>query len=826
MSKKILSFSALIFATFLFTLVCSNGQHNTLSLTTEEVHYLKALKKPIIVAPCPDYPPIDFTGSDGHFTGLTHDYLHEIAKKLGITFTVANISSWAHVLQAAKEKKVDIVLSIQDVPERHSYLHFTKPYVKIPNVIVVRKSENRNFTVQDLRGLHVAVVKGYAVVDDIMKRYPSITFKFDFVTNETEGLMKLAFGEYDAMVISLSTVSYLIDTYSITNLRVAGTVGYDWNLCIGVRSDNPVLYSVIAKALNSLPKTKLDEMYRKWISLAPRPVYYEIQFWYIIASILLGVSIIILVIIGWNTSLRKQVAIKTQQLENELQLHKKTQEQLLLEKERLFITIQSIGDIFIITDNEGNVILANKQAETVFGKAVVSGGCLYSSITFIEPNAQHTVNPIDACMQSGNVTTFYHCICRYDDRSIDVSVVSSPIIIEDTVTGVVTIMRDISTMLAMQNELIKLQQFESLGILAAGIAHDFNNILMAIMGNTELLGAVLKNTGNVSDSTRITDGIKKSVKSAQSLTAQLLTYAKGGKPIKQSGNIVQLLNDTVDFMASGTGIKINYSIDSYDYEFDFDENQLSHVFRNLTLNAVQAMGNRGVLTIKVLEEGMDNANTIQLPAGNYVKIQFIDTGNGIPPAHVNKIFDPYFTTKEKGSGLGLTTSLSIVKQHGGTMTVSSSHEGTTFSVYLPKVKQGQVYDTAMAHEVASPNAVVLVIDDRQDIIEVTTGMLDILGYSYDWAYSGNEAIAKLVEGKNKKHLFDCVLVDVTIPGGMSGVEAFTKMKTIQPLLKGIVMSGYADNNAIAEYERYGFSWYLVKPFTLSDLKLALLKALL
>jgi PAS domain S-box-containing protein len=607
---------------------------------------------------------------------------------------------------------------------------------------------------------------------------------------------------------------------------VAGTVGYDWNLCIGVRSDNPVLYSVIAKALNSLPKTKRDEIYRKWISLAPRPVYYEIQFWYIIASILLGVSIIILVIIGWNTSLRKQVAIKTQQLENELQLHKKTQEQLLLEKERLFITIQSIGDIFIITDNEGNVILANKQAETVFGKAVVSGGCLYSSITFIDPNAQHTVNPIDACMQSGNVTTFYHCICRYDDRSFDVSVVSSPIIIEDTVTGVVTIMRDISTMLAMQNELIKLQQFESLGILGAGIAHDFNNILMAIMGNTELLGAVLKNTGNVNDSTRITEGIKKSVKSAQSLTAQLLTYARGGKPIKQTGNIVQLLKDTVDFMASGTGIKINYNIDSYDYEFDFDENQLSHVLRNLTLNAVQAMGSRGVLTIKVLEESMDNANTIQLPSGNYVKIQFIDTGRGIPPEHVNKIFDPYFTTKENGSGLGLTTSLSIVKQHGGTMTVSSSHEGTTFSVYLPKVKQVQVNDTAMAHEVASPNAVVLVIDDRQDIIEVTTGMLDILGYSYDWAYSGNEAIAKLVEGKNKNHLFDCVLVDVTIPGGMSGVEAFAKMKTIQPLLKGIVMSGYADNNAIAEYDRFGFSWYLVKPFTLSDLKLALLKALL
>lgn len=168
---------------------------------------------------------------------------------------------------------MDIVLSIQDVPERHSYLHFTKPYVKFPMLLLYENLKIEISQAQDLKGLHVAAVKGYAVVDDIIKKYPSIKFKFDLVTNETEGLMKLAFGEYDAMIISLSTVSYLIDTYSITNLRVAGTVGYDWNLCIGVRSDNPVLYSVIAKALNSLPKTKRDEIYRKWISLKDQDLF-------------------------------------------------------------------------------------------------------------------------------------------------------------------------------------------------------------------------------------------------------------------------------------------------------------------------------------------------------------------------------------------------------------------------------------------------------------------------------------------------------------------------------------------------------------------------
>ncbi|MGB4270230.1 MAG: transporter substrate-binding domain-containing protein [Spirochaetota bacterium] len=809
--------------TILIITSCSSEDTNSIYLTSEETNYiqsLKTLKKPVIAAPCPDYPPIDFTDQDGNHIGLSHDYLNEISKKLGLTFTVVTIQSWAEVLQAAKDRKVDIVLSIQDVPERHSYLRFTKPYVRIPNVIVVQKSNTKVNSMGDLAGMKIAVVKGYAVIDFIKKKYPSFTI--ETVKNETEGVMKLSFGEYDAMIISLSTVSYLVDTHGIANLRVAGNVGYDWNLCIGVRNDDPVLFSIISKALNSIPDSNRRTFYQRWISLAPRPFYKEKEFWYILTALLFGVLLVIIGIIAWNASLRRQVKIKTQELEDELYWHKKTQEQLLLEKERLLITIQSIGDAFISTDSSGSIVLSNKQADLLFDNAISLGKDVRSLVNFTESTAQNTVDPIGECIQLKKTIVYYHLKCHCNNRTLDVFVTSSPIEIENTIIGAVTIIRDITDMIAMQNEFIKLQQFESLGILAAGIAHDFNNILTSIMGNAEIASLMLLKNTKEYDFAEIINGIKKSVKSAQSLTGQLLTYAKGGKPIKKEGNIIQLLHDTVDFVTHGSSVKVEYIVEGPIENFDFDEHQISHVFRNIVLNAIQAMNNSGVLTVTVKNVDLKN-NVLQLPDGTYVMIQFSDTGKGIPQEHITKIFDPYFTTKEKGTGLGLTTSLSIIRQHGGTITVSSSDKRTDFTIYLPKMKGAVSVNEKHIEKVDSINAHVLILDDREEILDVTAGMLDILGCTYETATQSDDAIEKVIASKEKGKPFDCVLVDITIPGSMSGVDAFARMKKTQKNLKGIVMSGYADNSAIADYAQYGFSWYLIKPFTFDDLKQALIK---
>lgn len=818
--KRLLCFVLCLLASML-VVQCSVQDTNSFTLTPQEIQYIQTLKEPIIVAPCPDYPPIDFNDENGNFIGLSQDYLHEIERLLNIKFVKKKIATWAEVLQAAKERKVDIVLSIQDVPERHSYLLFTKPYVRIPNVIVVRKSNERKLMLKDLKELHIAAVKGYAVIDYIMKLYPH--YNIELVNNEAEGLMKLAFGEFDAMIISLSTVSYLVDTYSLSNIRVAGTVGYDWNLCIGVRNDAPLLYSVISKALYSIPQDKKNSIYRKWISLAPKPFYLEQDFWIVIGFLLSGLGFVIVGVVVWNASLRTQVKVKTEQLENELSWHKQTQQQLKVERERLLMTIQSIGDAFVTTDEYGAVILSNKYAEALFCKKPILGKQFHSFASFFDLN-KNKIKPVDECLYSKTLKVYHHLQVLVNDATLDVSVAASPIIMEDNIVGVVLVIRDITEMIAMQNELIKLQQFESLGIMAAGIAHDFNNILTAIMGNAELLA--LKYAKELVDSElmQIVNGIKSSVKSAQSLTSQLLTYAKGGKPVKRSGNISQLLRETVEFVARGSNVKLEFDIDSSIGMIEYDEYQLSHVFRNLALNAIQAMEDGGVLTVR-MQSGNDIPKEINLPKGEYCIIQFSDTGKGIHKENIDKIFNPYFTTKKTGTGLGLTTSLSIIRQHGGTITVSSSSQGTTFTVYLPNDEVSVEYAKDESAQPELLNAFVLILDDRDDILQVISGMLEILGCDYDTATNSNDAIEKVKLAKENNKPFTCILFDVTIPGSISGVEAFSEIKKIQPTIKGIVMSGYADNSAIAEYKKYGFSWYLIKPFTFDDLNLALIKAL-
>ncbi|MGQ9843446.1 MAG: ATP-binding protein [Spirochaetota bacterium] len=805
----------------MFVVQCSVEYSNSFTLTPQEIQYIQTLKEPIIVAPCPDYPPIDFHDENGNFIGLSQDYMHEIEQLLSIKFLKIKIPTWADVLQAAKERKVDIVLSIQDVPERHSYLFFTKPYVRIPNVIVVRKSNEQKLTIKNLKGLHIAAVKGYAVTDYIMKLYPH--YNIELVKNEADGLMKLAFGEFDAMILSLSTVSYLVDTYSLTNLRVAGNVGYDWNLCIGVRNDAPLLFSAISKALDSIPQDKKNSIYRKWISLAPKPLYLERDFWIVIVFLLSGVGFVIVGIVIWNASLRNQVKAKTEQLENELYWHKQTQQQLKVEQERLLITIQSIGDAFVTTDENETVILANKYAEELFSEKPIIGKQFHLLASFFDTN-KNEIKPVDECLSSKNVKVYHHLQLVINDKILDVSVAASPIIMEDSIIGVVLVIHDITDMLTMQDELVKLQQFESLGILAAGIAHDFNNILTAIMGNTELLAFKYSKELLDSELMQIINGIKSSVKSAQSLTSQLLTYAKGGKPIKKSGNITQLLKETVEFVARGTNVKLKFDIDSSIYIIAYDEYQLSHVFRNLALNAIQAMEDGGVLTVR-MQSSNDIPNKINLPKGEYCIIQFSDTGKGIHTENIDKIFNPYFTTKKTGTGLGLTTSLSIVKQHGGTITVTSSNQGTTFTVYLPKNEMSVEFEKNESAQPELLNAFVLILDDRDDILQVTSRMLEILGCNYDTATNSSDAIEKVKLAKQNNKPFTCVLFDVTIPGSLSGVEAFAAIKQIQPDITGIVMSGYSDNSAISDFKKYGFSWYLVKPFTFDELKQALVKAM-
>ncbi|RKY87781.1 hypothetical protein DRQ09_03920, partial [candidate division KSB1 bacterium] len=377
------------------------------------------------------------------------------------------------------------------------------------------------------------------------------------------------------------------------------------------------------------------------------------------------------------------------------------------------------------------------------------------------------------------------------------------------------ILRDITERKKIEEELLKAKKLESLGILAGGIAHDFNNILTAILGNISL--AKLYVSSNEKVHKLLSKAEKASIR-AQDLTKQLLTFSKGGAPIKKTANIVELIKDSASFALRGSNVKCNFSIPQNLWTADIDEGQISQVIYNLVINANQAMPNGGTINIKVENTILNNEYPLPLKEGKYIKISVEDNGIGIPEEHLQKIFDPYFTTKEKGSGLGLATCYSIIKRHGGLITVESKPGiGTIFYIYLPASQKEVSEKKSVEKKPLKGNGRILIMDDDEIVRNVIGSMLKHIGYDIEFAKDGNEAIELYKNAKNSGVPFNAVIMDLTIPGGMGGKEAIKKLIKIDPDVKAIVSSGYSNDPIMSSFKEYGFCGVITKPFKIEEL---------
>lgn len=380
------------------------------------------------------------------------------------------------------------------------------------------------------------------------------------------------------------------------------------------------------------------------------------------------------------------------------------------------------------------------------------------------------------------------------------------------VTGAIALVEDRTDVRKASEQITTAQRIESLGILAGGIAHDFNNILTAILGSISL--AKYYETENKDLLGILTDAEAASNR-AKELTHQLLTFAKGGEPITKLVNISKLVNESSSFALTGSNIRLDFNISDDIWYVEADEGQLNQVFNNLVINSQQSMPEGGHIniTIQNVEENHDN-----LKSENFVKISITDHGIGIPKEYIPKIFDPYFTTKHKGTGLGLSTTHSIVEKHGGYITMESDvGKGSTFNVYLP-ASSDQMEDLKSSDDVLVPGSgKVLIMDDEEVVRETAGSMLERLGYKVSFSTDGKEAINHYSEALKSRIKFDAVILDLTIPGGMGGKQAISKLRELDPEIKAIVSSGYSNNPVMSDYKNYGFSGILAKPYTLSQL---------
>ena len=383
---------------------------------------------------------------------------------------------------------------------------------------------------------------------------------------------------------------------------------------------------------------------------------------------------------------------------------------------------------------------------------------------------------------------------------------------DDAILGVA---RDITILKKLEEEQKKIEKLESLGLLAGGIAHDFNNFLTAIMGNISLARTMVEPG---TDLYEILTSSEHAASKASNLPRQLLTFSMGGDPVKSRVSIGRILRDSADFALSGSNVTAVYSFSDNLKQVIVDGEQIGQVISNIVINAQQAMPNGGRVSISAKNMLIPENNPLAIPEGQYVTITIKDEGYGIEKSHLNKVFDPFFTTKQNGTGLGLATSYSIIRKHNGHIKVEAEiGKGSTFTIYIPADLPSTTSDIHEPGPEKLSGGRILVMDDQELVRNTVMTMLSRLGYEVDSAVDGSEAISKYSSAMNASKPYNAVILDLTIPNGMGGMETMKELQKIDPDVTAIVSSGYSNAPVMADYSMYGFAGVMMKPYSISQL---------
>jgi signal transduction histidine kinase/ActR/RegA family two-component response regulator len=498
-------------------------------------------------------------------------------------------------------------------------------------------------------------------------------------------------------------------------------------------------------------------------------------------------------------------------------------ERLALQSARLNATLRTISDGVISVDPSGMVLLMNEGAQRLaaISPGDATDGRLCSILTRLGFTDEECFPALNRVLVEG-----HHARLRKDLGSGAtlrmVEVTGTPTRDADgMVTGAVFVLRDISDLARIEHERAKAVRLESLGVLAGGLAHDFNNILMGVVGNLSLAQAMVRDEDE-SLLARLSSAAAACAR-ARGVTNQLLTFSKGGAPVKTTTSMRELVTECTRFALSGSPVAPRFEIATDLWEAEIDSVQIGQVVQNLVLNGMQAMPRGGIMEV-TLRNVVLTAETIpaqsSMEPGHYVALTVQDEGTGIPADVLGRIFDPYFTTKEKGSGLGLAISYSIIRAHsGGVVVESEPGAGSRFTVYLPASAQRSAAAGPVLEELPEGfHGRVLIMDDEEMVAEVAKEMLENIGYTAYLTSNGAEAIETFRGAEASEERFDAVILDLTVPGGMGGGEAVTHIKQIRPDVPVLVMSGYADDAVLARYREYGFDGVLPKPFMIPDLR--------
>ena len=502
---------------------------------------------------------------------------------------------------------------------------------------------------------------------------------------------------------------------------------------------------------------------------------------------------------------------------------KRTEEALINREQFIRNILDTVDEGFIVVDRDFRILTANKAYCSQVGEScdsVIGRHCYEISHKTLRPCYEAGEEcAVRHVFETGEPHTALH---KHPDAKGSVLYVETKAFpIKDStgaVTSVIEMVNNITEKHLLEEEQLKTQKLEAIGTLAGGIAHDFNNLLQGVFGYISMAKMTLDQKER---SLAMLEQAENALHMSVNLTTQLLTFSKGGKPLKKKIPLQSVIENSVKFALSGSRAEYRIKLDEGLWAVEADEGQIGQVIQNMVLNADQAMPLGGKIVVAAKNvQAPKHAHYQLLGEGKYVEVSVEDSGIGIPEQYLPKIFDPYFTTKDKGSGLGLATSYSVIKNHGGLIDVKSKlAEGTTFFVYLPAVEAVETSAVTVSEDVRALRKGRILLMDDEDIVRIIGGvMIRSLGHQVELVENGKEAIDKYRESMRSGRKFDIVIMDLTIRGGMGGEEAIKEFLEIDPDIKAIVSSGYADSSAISEYEAIGFKACLTKPYNLEDLR--------
>ncbi|MGC8829027.1 MAG: CHASE domain-containing protein [Verrucomicrobiia bacterium] len=502
---------------------------------------------------------------------------------------------------------------------------------------------------------------------------------------------------------------------------------------------------------------------------------------------------------------------------------KESQDKLKEERERLALTLNSIGDGVISTDARGRVTLMNPIAEKLTGWKTdeALGRPLKEVFVIVNQQTRQPVeDPVEIVIKTGKITGLANNTMLISKDKTERIIADSAAPIKDAagnILGVVLVFRDVTDKFRHEQDRIKAARLETIERFAGGLAHDFNNILTAIMGNVSLVKMMFDSSNQAY---HLLDSAERSCGRAKNLIRQLLTFTKSGSPVKKPTELTPILRQAIEMAIYGSNVTVKYNINDELPLIEADDSQLSQAFVHLATFSVQTMPTGGSIYVSAEKVLLNDQKANGLEPGDYIKIVIQDHGEGIPKENLARFFEPYYAHVGPGSGVGLAAAESIIRKHNGRIEVHSIHKkGTTFTIYLPATsKQPEKPKNNKGFPPELRGKRILIMDDEENICILVEAILERFGLNVETSLNGEDAIRKFLSAIRAGMPYDLVILDLTIQGGIGGKDVLVELKKHDPNVKAIVSSGYSFDPIMANYKQYGFAGVIQKPYSADELK--------